>query len=238
MTGINKAWQVAMVASLAIGMPVCGMAEGDAISGRSISVTGTGEAFGAPDRAQISAGVQSFATTVAAASRDNQASVERIMGALDDQGIDAEDIQTANYSIWPEQDHDPRQAGQITITGYRVSNMVNVTIDDIDKVGEVLAAVTNAGANSINGVNFSVEDSSALEQSAQKAAMEDARARAEALAELAGVELGDVLTISTSPSPGYFGAMMARGAADAAVPGISRGQLSVSVQVNLTFAIR
>lgn len=210
---------------------------------RSISVTGEGEAFGRPDEAQVTAGVQTRADTVAAATRENQARIEAIMAALGEHGIAEKDIQTANYSIWPEYDNDgPRRAEQSGITGFHVSNMVNVTVKDIDTVGAVLAAVTEAGANSINGVHFRVSDTAALEERARQAAMADGRERAAALAELAGVTLGEVLTISTSsggwqPMPAMARRMeMADGAL--AAPGISPGEQSVSVQIHATFAIR
>jgi uncharacterized protein YggE len=164
------------------------------------------------------------------------------MKALDEQGIEKQAIQTANYSIWPDQRQDPRGNGEIAITGYNVNNIVNVTVDDIDKVSTVLAAITNAGANSIQGINFGVKDTAALEQNARAAAMSDARARAKALADLASVQLGEVLTISMSAGGGPPMPMMRESRFDMAsaapVPGISPGQLSVSVQVYVTFAIR
>jgi uncharacterized protein len=208
---------------------------------RSISVTGQGEASGPPDQAEVSAGVQILAETVIEATRQNQSVIERIMAALEEQGIPPEKIQTSNYSIWAEQNYpgDPRQQGRIS--GYRVSNVVNVGIEDIEKVGEVLAAVTNAGANTIHGIQFGVRDTAALEQKAREAAMADARARAEALARLAGVQLGEVMSISTSLSGGPPRPMMARGfemADTASAPGISPGQQRVSVQVHASFAIR
>jgi uncharacterized protein YggE len=234
----------ALLAIFSLGL--CGIAAAQ-VSGlessagsRSIAVTGTGEAAGRPDQATVNAGIQTVATTVVEASRENQAVVERIMQALDKQGIDRKFIQTTNYSIWPDQRQDPRANGEITITGYNVSNVVNVTINDIAKVGEVLAAVTNAGANSIHGVNFGVKDTAALEQTARAAAMRDARVRAEALAKLAGVELGDVMTISMSSGGGYPTPMVggARFEMAAPAPGISEGQVSVSVQVYVTYAMR
>jgi uncharacterized protein len=240
---IKTLGQAALLAMIAVGLSGAAWSQGETAAVRSISVTGQGEASGPPDRAQISAGVQTIATTVAQASQENQATVEAIMRALGQQGIDKKDIQTSNYSIWPEQQQDPQQANQMRITGYYVSNVVTVIVKDIDKVGEVLAAVTNAGANSIHGVQFMVEDTAALEQRARAAAMADARAQAAELAELAGVELGEVLTISMSSGGGYPVPMMANRGGDymmaeaAAVPGISPGQLSVNVQVYVTFAI-
>jgi len=226
-----------------LAMAFCGFAAAQDPAGvRTISVTGLGEAAGRPDQARVSAGIQTIAATVADSTRENQAIVERIMQALDKQGIDRKDVQTANYSIWPEQQHNPNGTGAMKISGYHVSNVVNVTVNDIDKVGEVLAAVTDAGANSIHGVSFGVMDTAALEEKARALAMADAKGRAESLAKLAGVELGDVQTISMSSGGGYPVPFMGGGRFDMAeaapVPGISEGQVSVNVQVQVSYAIR
>jgi uncharacterized protein len=211
---------------------------------RSISVTGQGEASGKPDLAEIDAGVQTFADTVIDASRQNQAVVERIFDALQEQDIESEDIQTSNYSIWAEQDYSRNgEPGKERITGFRVSNIVHVKVRDISKVGEVLAAVTDAGANSINGIQFTVQDTDELEKRAREAAMADARARAESLASLAGVGLGEVIAISMSSAPDYprpyaASRMMEMADAGAPVPGIAPGQQSVMVTIHASFAIR
>lgn len=208
---------------------------------RSISVTGQGEAAGTPDMATINIGVQTQAPAALEAANQNQAIVDRVMQALGNLGIDDKDLQTADYSIWPEQQHDPREANQMKITGYRVNNSIHVTVRDIDKVGEILGAATGAGANSVNGISFGIDDPSALEAEAREAAMQDARARAEDLADLAGVELGEVLQVSLSTGGGipipYRAARME--AMDASMaPDISAGQLTVNVQVQVSYAIR
>lgn len=227
------------IAALATGLAAC-TDQRAFVESRSISVTGQGEASGPPDQAEVSAGVQILADTVIEATRENQSIIERIMTALEEQGIPEEKIQTSNYSIWAEQNYqDPRQ--QSRISGYRVSNVVTVRIDDIDKIGDVLAAVTNAGANTIHGIQFGVRDTAALEQKAREAAMANARARAEALASLAGVELGEVISISTSLGAGPPRPMMSRSfemADMASAPGISPGQQQLNVQIHATFAIR
>ncbi len=230
-----------LLALLVTAVSALAAAQDAAGGARSITVIGQGEAAGPPDRATINAGVQTLASTVLDSSQENQAIVDRIMHALRDEGIDASDIQTADYSIWPEQQHDPQATGGIAITGYRVNNTVRITFRDIERLGKVLAAVTNAGANAIHGIGFGVEDTAALEERARVAAMADARSRAAALAELAGVELGEVLQISTSPGGGYPTPMMGGGmevARSASVPGISTGQLSIFVQVQVSYAIK
>lgn len=208
-----------------------------AVDRGGITVVGQGQAFGQPDQANVHVGVDTFAPTVNEATSQNEATVQNIMAALSEQGIAAEDIQTSNYSLWAEQRYNEGGPGEIV--GYRVSNQVNVTIRNIDNVGAVLAAVTEAGANSIHGVYFSVANPAALEAEAREQAISNARERAESLANLSGVGLGNVVVISeiigqSPPMPFGRGMDMV----EAAAPSISPGQLSYQVQVQVTFAIR
>ena len=238
---ISRSWLVLPIALLLSAYAQAQPAENPT---RSIHVTGQGEASGKPDLAEVNAGVQTFARTVIEASRQNQAIVDKIFEALDEQGIDEKDIQTSNYSIWAEQDYSRNgEQGEDRVVGFRVSNIVHVKVREIAKIGEVLAAVTNAGANSINGIQFNVQDTERLERQAREAAMADARARAESLASLAGVELGEVLSLSMSGVPDYprpyaASRVMEMADAGAPAPGIAPGQQSVSVTINATFAIR
>lgn len=208
----------------------------------SITVVGRGEAFGRPDQAQAQIGVEIFAETVDEATSQNQATFDNIMAALVDLGIAEEDIQTSNYSVWADQRYSETGTPQ-GIVGYRVTNQVNVTIRDISRVSDVLAAAIDAGANSIYGVYFSVSDPAALEAEARAAAMADAAQRAESLAELGSVELGSIQIISEVIGSGVppimrgdMGGAMAQEAA--AAPGISPGQLSFQVQVQVTYGLQ
>lgn len=225
------------VAAAAVGMAACTDSTG-AAPARTVTVIGTGEAQAPPDQARINAGVQSVADTVIAASRDNEEKVRKIMDALAQKGIEKADVGTTDYSIWAQQNF---ENDQTTITGYHVSNVVVVTIKDIAKVGDVLAAITNAGANTVHGIDFSVSDTEALEIEAQERAMADARRRAESLVALADVALGDVMTLSTNTGPSYGPMMMEsramRMSDSAPTPTITPGQQSVSVQVQVTYAI-
>ncbi len=214
-------------------------AQNTASSGGGITVVGQGEAYGTPDQAQVQVGVEIFAPTVAEATSQNEATIQQIMDALSALNIAAEDVQTTNYSLWAEQIYGDK--GPEGIAGYRVTNQVNVTIRDIDQVSDVLSAVIDAGANTIYGIQFSVADPAELEAEARAAAMTDARARAESLAGLAGVELGNVTVISEVINQpimpmGYGGGMAVAEAA--AGPSVSPGQLNYNVQVQVTFAIQ
>lgn len=207
----------------------------------NIKVVGNGEALGQPDEAQVTVGVETFAPMVNDATAENEATIEAILTALEETGIKANDIQTSNYSLWAEQKYGDN--GPEGIAGYRVSNQVSVVIRDIDKVSDVLTAVTSAGANSIYGVQFSVADPAALQAEAREKALDDARQRAESLAQLSGLTLGNIEAIDETfgqfPGPplpmgggGGFGGAAAEGATS-----ISPGQLSYQTQVQVTYSI-
>jgi len=242
---------VLFIALMSVALAACDAAQagglaapttqtGSVVSAGGITVVGQGTAYGQPDQATVVVGVETFAATVAEASSQNQTTLDNVMAALTAAGIAAEDVQTTNYSLYAEQIYGEK--GPEGIAGYRVSNQVNVKIRDIALVGDVLAAVTEAGANAIYGVNFSVADPAALEAEARALAMQDATSRAASLAELGSVSLGAVTVISEVIGQpvmplGLGGGGYAMEQA-AAAPGISPGQLSYQVQVQVTYAIQ
>ncbi|MBK7218969.1 MAG: SIMPL domain-containing protein [Candidatus Promineofilum sp.] len=240
---------VLFIAIMALALAACNAAQaggtaaplaqtGSTVSAGGITVVGQGTAYGQPDQATVVVGVETFAATVAEATTQNQTTLDNVMAALTAAGIAAEDIQTTNYSLYAEQTYG--ENGPTGIAGYRVSNQVNVKIRDIALISDVLAAVTEAGANAIYGVNFSVADPAALEAEARALAMQDAANRAASLAELGSVSLGEVVVISEvvgAPVMPYGGGYAMEQAASAA-PGISPGQLSYQVQVQVTYSIQ
>lgn len=234
---------LALLATLIVACtPTPGAANGNAaVVPNSVTVVGSGEAFGQPDEAHVQIGVETFNADVSQATAENEATLQAVMATLEEHGIAAEDIQTSNYNLWAEQKYG--ENGPEGIAGYRVSNQLSVTIRDIDKVGEVLTAVTEAGANSIYGVSFSVADPAALEAEAREAAIANARERAESLAELSSVTLGDIQVISEVigqvplPMMGLGGGGGAFAAEQGGPTSISPGQLSYRVQVQVTYGI-
>jgi uncharacterized protein YggE len=204
----------------------------------NIKVIGVGEALGQPDEAQVTVGVETFAQEVNEATAENEDTIEAILTALEEAGIATDDIQTSNYSLWAEQKYGDN--GPEGIAGYRVSNQVTVVIRDVEMVGDVLAAVTSAGANTIYGVQFSVADPVALEAEAREKALENARQRAESLAQLSGLTLGNILTIDETY--GQQSLQFARGGDGLGGGGgeaasISPGQLGYQIQVQVAYAI-
>jgi uncharacterized protein YggE len=119
---------------------------------------------------------------------------------------------------------------------YTATNSVEVTIRNLDTAGKVLSAATGAGANQLYGVRFEIEDPSALQAEARKKAVEDARARAERLAQLAGVKLGAAVSITELDGGGGPVPMFAMAKAASAAP-VEAGELTVTSTVQIVFAL-
>ncbi len=202
---------------------------------RQITVVGEGKTNAPPDTALVQIGVQTDAPTAREALTANNTQMEALIARLKELGVAERDIQTSNLSIWPRYDNEGRQ-----VVGYQVSNMVSVKIRQIDQAGELLDKVVDAGANNLGGIAFLIDDPSALQKSARDAAIADARQRAEAMAQAAGVTLGQVLAISeTISSPPVYPMMMEARTAGAggSVP-IQTGEQTITAQVQMTFEIR
>lgn len=217
-----------------------GAQDNDNDSDRVISVSGSGEVFGAPDVAYVNLGIDVSDANFSAALEQANTKMAAIVKALVDAGVDEKDIQTVNFSVYPEDKYDP-QTGQSTGERvYHVQSAVNVTVRDISKTGDILQAGLDAGANTVNGLTFGILDMKALEAEARKKAVEDARDRAQQLADAFGVTLGDPVVISETISNGGPVVPLARAdmfVAQSAAPQISTGQLSVSIQVSVSFSI-
>jgi uncharacterized protein YggE len=208
---------------------------------RAITVIGEGKVSLKPDIATINVGAEARANTVSEAKAEVDAQMAAIAAALQEAGVAEKDIQTSHYSIHYEQEPMPvmREGSALENQGgYRVSNMVRVTVHDVEKAGDVLDAVVQAGANQVYGVTFTVSDESTWQSEARARAMADARSRAQELAGLAEVELGEVLSVSevigSLPVPVPMMAVERGGGGG----GIAPGELELGTQIQVTFAIK
>jgi len=204
---------------------------------RTLNVNGSGQVYATPDMAYISIGIHTENADAGQAVADNSAQAEAITTALLAEGVEAKDIQTTNFSIYPQDQYSPE--GQKTGTIYVVDNSVYVTVRDLDKLSATLQAAVDAGANSVNGISFDISDKDALQSQARDAAMQDAQTKAEELAQSAGVTLGEVQNISyysSIPMPVYDYKGVGGAAQAGAVP-VSPGQMAVNAEVNVTYEI-
>lgn len=208
-------------------------------AGRGIEVSGVGQVNAAPDEATIFFAVESFAATSDEAARQNANTMEQVIAALVAAGTPREEIETRNFSVYPEYDHD-RDGDSPRIRGYRVSNQVMMKTRELDRVGALIDNALGAGANRMDGINFGLQDSSAAEQQALRQAVQQARAVAQTLADELGVPLGPVIKASTSsyaaPPMPYMARGMVMESAAVDTP-IQPSQQTVRAQVQLVFAI-
>ena len=238
---------LALVAAGALLFAACGSgeeslvspagADGNITSG--INVSGQGKVTGKPDTLTVNLGISLLRPTVDAATADAATLAAAIINALKSAGVAEADIQTANYSIYPEYDWSGEQQ---RLLGYRVSNEVRVKIRNLETAGATIDAATTAGGDAtvVNNLAFSIEDNAELLQMARTAAWADAEGKARQLAQLAGLDLGAAISITESISydtpPIYYERAMQE-ATDGAVTPISSGTQDVIVNIQVTFRI-
>ncbi len=200
-------------------------------------VQGTGAAYGTPDQAVLTLGVEVVDTQVQTALNHADTTMGAVRSVFLSGGVDAKDIRTAAFDVWREDVRD--NAGNITGERYHVVETYQVTVRSLANVGSLLADAVQAGANSIQGIRFGIQDTAALERQARAAAMQDARSRAEQLASLAGATLGRPVSIAESTSAPSMPVPMLRAQAmgGPAAP-VQGGQLAVQVRVTVRYALR
>ncbi|MEZ4729320.1 MAG: SIMPL domain-containing protein [Caldilineaceae bacterium] len=215
---------------------------GSATLPRTITVVGEGKVTIKPDTARAQIGVEVMKQSVKEASEANKATLEAVLAALQAQGIAEEDIQTSSFSIYAER-YGPEGPLPENQTNYRVSNNVTVVIRDLDKVGTVLDAAIEAGANNIYGVEFGLDDPTTLKAEARQSAIADARAKATELAELNDVAVGNVVSVSEviGGNGGYYNVsnfnQFDRGMGGGGATPVSPGELELALQLQVVYAI-
>lgn len=204
---------------------------------RTITVSATGTATAIPDSARIQTGVVAEAATAREALSANNAAMAKLIAGLKANGIEAKDIQTANFNLNPRYTS-PADGQPPVIDGYQASNQVEVHVRDLDKIGDVLDKLVTIGANQMNGIAFEVSAAETLRDAARKDAVANARRRAELYAAAANAKVGKVMAIneggSAEPRP-YFKA--GRVAAMAESVPVERGTQSLEANVSVTWEL-
>jgi hypothetical protein len=208
---------------------------------RTLNVSGTGEAVAQPDTAVVTLGVVTEAKEAADALKQNSVQMAAVIEALVESGIASKDIQTQTIRLSPRYERPaPRQGvtPPAELVGFVATNTVEVRAREISGLGEMLDAVVEAGGNQIQGIRFEISDKSELYDQAREAAWADALHKAEQLAELAGAELGPVVTLNeSSHTPVLYAERAMAFAADAAVP-VEPGTQSVQISVQVTWSLQ
>ena len=241
-----RSWCVTAVAAIAVassawmGVAAAGVSNQEGSSTktdkRTITVTATGLVQGKPDVLELVVGVRTRERSAKDALARNSLLAGKVIDSVKEAGVDAKDVQTADFSISPSYND------RGDINGYEVSNLVNSKIRDFDRAGEVIDAATDVAGDEVivYGVQFSFDDNSLLVTRARSEAVKRARTQARQLAEAADVDLGDLLSITEegSPEPPVVAVeRLGDSGGEAAAAPIEPGSESLSVQVTLVYEI-
>ncbi len=225
------AFLAAMMAAMAAGVA--------SAEERRISVSGTGTVQVAPDMATITLGVTNENAEASAAMQATSEAVAQVLARLNEMGIEDRDVQTRDLSLSPVWSGRNAQNGdQPKITGFVASNRVFVRVRDLSQLGQIMDAVIQDGANDFGGLSFGVQDPKPVQAQARAQAVADAMTKAEQLAQAAGIALGPVESIAEQGGGVHpMAEMRAMSMADAGGIPVAGGEIDVSVNVSMVFAI-
>jgi uncharacterized protein len=198
-----------------------------AAAGKTITVSGDGSVTAVPDRATFNFSIETRAKTASAALAQNSADATAVIAALKDAGVTSANIQTSQVSLNPQTSQDGT-----TIVGYAASNSVTVRTA-LASAGKIVDAAVGAGANGVSGPSLDVSDQTALYRDALHKAVDNAKLKAQALADATGLSLGAVLTVTEggSATPFPIGDKMSATGAP-----IEAGTQQIQASVTITYA--
>lgn len=251
----SAALALALLALFLVVEVVKGIKEFKYIGGGAnmVTVLGQGEVFAKPDIATFSFSVVEKAPTVGGAQEVATGKINSILEYLNDAGVEEKDIKTVGYNIYPTYSYDtvtcfaypcpPMRDPEIS--GYEVSQTIEIKVRDTQIAGELLSNIGERGASNISGINFTIDDEDALKAEAREKAIANAEEKAEALADALGVRFVRVVSFyeeEAYPYPMYYGydkAMGMGGMAESAVaPMLPSGENKITSRINITYEIR
>lgn len=206
------------------------------------SVSAEGRVFAPPDIAQITFGVKTENLPSAeAATREGVEKMNAIVRAIKNAGVEEKDLKTTNYNLYPNYDY-TRESGR-ELTGWNLDQSVQVKIRDLDTIGEVIARATEAGANQVGDISFTIDDEETLKRKARAEAIANAKKKAKEIARDSGLRLGKLINVTVSqvsyPIPIYARSFSLEAApAPVPKPDIQTGENEVSVTVTLTYDVK
>jgi uncharacterized protein len=240
----NKFLWITLAAILVLALGACAPAQEDGVGSANrivpqVNAYGTGQVYVTPDVAYIYIGVHTESKDVNEALSKNNAQAQSVATALKALGVEPKDVQTTAFNVVPQQEFAPD--GTPSGTKYMVDNTVYVTVHDLTNLGKMLSAVVGEGANSINGIQFDIQDKEKAQSEARKLAIQNAKAQAQEIADAAGVKLVRLLSLNvntSNPPMPYYGGKGGVMKSDTSVPApMAAGQLVISVDANLSYEI-
>ena len=221
----------------AVGLPSSTIGATDTVTNpKTLSVSGTGIINVKANQATVSLGVYTEDKIASAAIDENAATMTTVIAALKQLGLTDDDMQTTTYTVYPNYNYDVRQ-----VVGYQVTNVIQIKIKDLIKVGPTIDAATTAGANRVDSISFGITDETAstMKLQAYSAAIADAKAKSDVLTSGLGIQITGVQSVNESvyyPPIAYPSYDMTASGSKASTPVLS-GNLSVTVTLNIVYLI-
>ncbi len=205
----------------------------------TFTVTGEGKVSVKPDIATVNVGVQATGTTVKEVQDNLNKNINAVSAAVKQLGVDEKDIKTSNYNMYPTYDY---TSNRQRITGYQASSNLTIKVRDIEKANSVVDGATGAGANTVGGISFDVDDKTKAEDEARKLAVGDAKSKAQLAAKTAGFTLGKIINYQESTGgnriiPMYAKAETGLGGATAPTQ-LETGSTDITLNVTLSYEVK
>jgi len=218
------------------------------ITGNTITVSDTGEIYAKPDLALTTFSVITEEKTVAEALSKNTEKMNTVIDFVKDQGVEEKDLKTTSFNIYPRYEwYEEREClvypcptGERVLVGYEVQQSLQVKIRDTGEIGTIIEGATDAGANQVGDLQFTIDKQDELKKQARAEAINKAKTKARELASQLGVRLVRITNFSESgvvPIPRYFALEEAAGMGGGEIPQIETGENKISVTVTITYEI-
>ena len=206
----------------------------------SIVVSETGEVYAKPDLAIITFTVLKEAKTVANAMNENSATMNNVIEAVKEQGVEDKDLKTTSFNIYPRYEYSEGTYGKRVLVGYEVVQNLEVKIRNLEKIGTIIEKATSSGANEASDLQMTIDNQDELKKQAREQAIATAKTRAGELAFQLGVKLGKVVSFNESFYVPYYDSgayTMKEGMGGGEIPNIQTGENKISVSVVITYEI-
>jgi len=216
----------------------------------TITVSDTGEVYAKPDLALTTFSVVNEAKTVAEAMSENAKKMNAVIDSVKSQGVEDKDVKTTSFNIYPRYEwYEPEcltypcPTGRRVLVGYEVQQSLQVKIRDMTKIGEILQGATDAGANQVGDLQFTIDKQDELKKQAREEAIKKAKTKAQELASQLGIKLIRIVNFNEGVSVPYYydyalKEMAAMGGGEEPVPQIETGENKITVTVTITYEIK
>ena len=220
------------------------------ITGNTITVSDSGEIYAKPDLALTTFSVITEAKTVAEAMSENTKKMNAVINSVKSQEVEDKDIKTTSFNIYPRYEYQrveteiyPYPPGKRVLVGYEVTQSLEVKIRDMTKIGDIIEGATDAGANQVGDLQFTIDKQDELKKQARDQAIEKAKTKAKELASQLGIKLVRIVNFSEGVTMPYYDYVLKEaggigGGEVAPSPQIETGENKIEVTVTITYEIR